>query len=152
MDNLVFSLRLQENPDLAENLFFPGIPMKLKLFAITELGGYPDFTQDYISLDFEVTAVNSMRKAVAAIRKNTPDVTITEFNFQSDFRDRSSSLETLMASLQGASSQPAIIVFYERDYQPQFEKLRQRFPVHAALPFPLDKNSLLECLAELRTA
>ena len=73
---------------------------KPRLLAIVELGGYPNFTSLYRRLGFEVTFVNSQRKAQAYLKKQLPEVIVTEFNFQSDFRDRTSNLETLMARLQ----------------------------------------------------
>ena len=69
------------------------------LLTIIELGGYPDFSELYRELGFVVHYVNSQRKARVWLKKNTPDVIVAEFNFQSDFRDRISNLETLMAWL-----------------------------------------------------
>ncbi len=126
--------------------------MSCRLLVITELGGYPDYVPDYRRLGFEVTAVTSMRKAVASIRRQPPEVIIAEFNFQSDFRDRSSSLETLMASLQGLDAEPLLIVFFEQEYQAQFDALRRRFPIHAAFAFPIDRQALLACLAGIKSS
>jgi hypothetical protein len=38
-----------------------------------------------------------MRKAMSTIKKAKPRVIVAEFNFQSDFRDRTSSLESMMS-------------------------------------------------------
>ncbi len=62
------------------------------LLSITELGGYPDFTSLYESLGYQVEKTDSVRKAVKLIRSKKPSVMVAEFNFQSDFRDRTSSL------------------------------------------------------------
>ena len=62
------------------------------------MGGYPNFIPLYKSLGFEVHVENSMRKARSYLKKTTPDVIVAEYNFQSQFRDRTSNLETLMAS------------------------------------------------------
>ena len=70
-----------------------------RLLAIIEMGGYPNFMPLYQSLGFSVEVVNSMRKARSALKKETPDVIVAEYNFQSQFRDRTSNLETLMAGL-----------------------------------------------------
>jgi hypothetical protein len=37
-------------------------------------------------------------------------------------------------------------VFYDQEYQPQFEKLRARLPVDAALAFPIEEPALKACL------
>ena len=75
---------------------------------------------------------------------------VAEFNYQSDFRDRTSSLESLLAVVQRLPG-TRVIVFYDREYLPQFDKLRARLPVHAALAFPLEANELRSCLAEVAT-
>lgn len=92
-----------------------------------------------------------MRKATKLIKQHKPEVIVTEFNFQSDFRDRTSSLETLMAVVQRLPG-TRVIVFYEQEYLHQFERVAQRFAVHAALPFPIDEARLEAALQELEPA
>ena len=123
--------------------------MAKQLLSITELGGYPDFTPIYTQAGFAVTAVNSVRKAVSALKKLQPDVIVTEFNFQSDFRDRTSSIETLMATLQNTGAQPKMIVFYEVEYAEQFARVTSRFTIDHALTFPIDQALLADCLRDL---
>lgn len=115
------------------------------LLAITELGGYPDFSTLYATCGFQVEHVNSMRKAVRSLKQNKPDIIVAEFNFQSDFRDRTSSLETLMAVIQQLD-EVKVIIFYEKEYWHQFEKLRARFSFHAELPYPIDTLKLTAAL------
>lgn len=92
-----------------------------------------------------------MRKAAKLLKQRQPDVIVTEFNFQSDFRDRTSSLETLMAVVQ-RMPETRVIVFYEQEYLHQFERVAQRFAVHAALPFPIDETRLEAALQSLEQA
>jgi len=115
------------------------------LLALTELGGYPDFSELYKEAGFQVEAVDSMRKALRSFKKNIYDVIVAEFNFQSDFRDRTSSLETLMAVVQQMDD-VKVIIFYEKEYEHQFDKLRARFSFHAELPYPIDKQKLKAAL------
>lgn len=115
------------------------------LLSIIELGGYPDFSSLYREHGYQVISTDSVRKAVKLIRKHRPAVIVAEFNFQSDFRDRTSSLETLFSSLQGVTD-ASVIVFYEKEYRHQFEKLLNRFDVFASLEFPLDENRLKNAL------
>jgi len=111
------------------------------LLSIIELGGYPDFSPLYRDNGFEVVTTDSVRKAVKLIRKHKPAVIVAEFNFQSDFRDRTSSLETVFSSLQGVA-ETNVIVFYEKEYQHQFERLLSQFSVFEALEFPIDEDRL----------
>ncbi len=104
------------------------------LLAIIELGGYPDFRTLYESLGYEVAIETRMRKAIGFLKRRVPDVIVAEFNFQSDFRDRTSSLESLLAVVQRLPD-TRVVIFYEQEFTPQFEKLRTRLPVHHALTF-----------------
>jgi len=114
------------------------------LLAIIEFGGYPDFTSLYESFGYHVETTDSVRKAVKLIRSHRPSVIVAEFNFQSDFRDRTSSLETLLSSTQGVTD-ASMIVFYEKEFEPQYQRFLQGFDVAASLTFPVEE-------AELRAA
>jgi hypothetical protein len=121
---------------------------KKLLFSIVELGGYPNFAPLYEELGYVVAVENSMRKAIGFLKKTKPAVIVAEFNFQSDFRDRTSSLESLLAVVQRLP-ETKVIVFYDREYLPQFEKLCARLPVHAAIAFPIEVQELRLCLEEV---
>ncbi len=122
-------------------------PDKL-LLSIIELGGYPNFTPLYRELGYEVVVETRMRKAISFLKRRTPDVIVAEFNFQSDFRDRTSSLESLLAVVQRMPG-IRVIIFYEQEYLPQFEVLRARLPVHHALAFPVDEAGVRACLLDV---
>lgn len=122
-------------------------PQRL-LLSIIEQGGYPNFTPLYQALGFEVAIETRMRKAISFLKHRKPDVIVAEFNFQSDFRDRTSSLESLLAVVQRLPG-TRVIVFYDREFTPQFDKLRGRLPVHAAIAFPVDPEALRELLLQL---
>lgn len=116
------------------------------LLAIVEVGGYPNFTPLYESLGYEVRMFNNMRKALAELRRRPPSVVVTEFNFQSDFRDRTSSLESMLAVLQ-RTPETRVIVFYEKEYAPRFEQLHARFPGIEAMAFPIGEDALAKALS-----
>jgi DNA-binding NtrC family response regulator len=121
-----------------------------RLLAIVELGGYPNLVPLYERIGFQVDAVASQRKARSYLKERRPAVIVAEYNFQSDFRDRTSNLETLMAVLQ-RHPEVKVVVFYQEEYAPKFEALRARFAIHAALPFPVDVARLEAVLREIRT-
>ena len=124
---------------------------KKRLLSIIELGGYPNFTPLYKDLGFEVEIATRMRKALGILKKYQPDVIVAEFNFQSDFRDRTSSLESLLAVVQRLPA-TRVVVFYEKEFTPQFDMLRERLPVHRALLFPVEESALRACLLEQEVA
>lgn len=111
------------------------------LLSIVELGGYPDFSRLYRNSGYDVVSTDSVRKAVKLIRQLKPAVIVAEFNFQSDFRDRTSSLETVFSSLQGVAD-ARVIVFYEKEYRHQYERLLSQFEVFESLEFPIDEGVL----------
>lgn len=115
------------------------------LLSIIEFGGYPDFSALYRNNGYEVVSTDSVRKAVKLIRKHKPAVIVAEFNFQSDFRDRTSSLETVFSSLQGVAD-ANVVVFYEKEYRHQFERLLNQFRVFEALEFPIDEDRLAKAV------
>jgi len=117
------------------------------LLSIIEFGGYPDFSALYRNNGYDVISTDSVRKAVKLIRKHKPAVIVAEFNFQSDFRDRTSSLETVFSSLQGVTDAD-VIVFYEKEYLHQYERLLNQFRVFESLEFPIDEDRLDKALKQ----
>lgn len=116
------------------------------LLSVTEFGGYPDFTSLYESAGYRVVSVVSVRRALSAIKQQPPDVIVAEFNFQSDFRDRTSTLESLLAAVQQRSA-TRVIVFYQAEHAHQLDRLRARFPTLQALPYPIDQARLAQALS-----
>jgi hypothetical protein len=118
------------------------------LLSIVEIGGYPDFRQLYESFGYQVVKTETVRKAVKLIRMHKPAVMVAEFNFQSDFRDRTSSLETLLSSTQGVTD-ASMIVFYEKEFGPQYQRFLQNFDVDASLTFPVEEAQLKAALERI---
>jgi hypothetical protein len=121
---------------------------KLILLAIIEIGGYPDFTSLYESFGYQVIKTESIRKAVKLIRKHKPAVMVAEFNFQSDFRDRTSGLETLLSSTQGVTD-ASMIVFYEKEFAAHYQRFLQSYEVAVSLTFPIQEAQLRQALADI---
>ena len=119
------------------------------LLSIIEVGGYQNLQPLYARLGYRVETVHQMRKAMAMLKKCQPAAIVAEFNFQSDFRDRTSSLESLLATVERLQLEPVIVVFYEKEYSPQFERLHGDNPHIKAIPFPIDEAVLEAALSEL---
>ena len=123
-------------------------PGDLKLLAIYEMGGYPNFLPLYHSLGFSVQVVNSIRKARSLLKKEVPDVIVAEYNFQSQFRDRSSNLETLMAILE-KYGETKVIAFYDSETAHKLALFQQHFPLFATLPYPVNEQKLQDALQSI---
>lgn len=115
--------------------------MSKRLLAIIELGGYPNLVPLYQSLGYTVDVVNSQRKARSYLKKTSPDVIVAEYNFQSDFRDRTSNLETLMAILQ-KQPQIKLVVFYMQEQMHKFELFTSQHPVDQAIAYPITEEKV----------
>ena len=123
--------------------------MPKQLISIIEIGGYPDFTALYQTCGYQVTTVKSVRKAQSCMKKQAPDLIVAEFNFQSDFRDRTSNLESLLATIQGRHPGCKVIVLYEQEYHHAYERLAAQYPVDAALCFPVSHDDMASALENL---
>ena len=117
------------------------------LLSIIELGGYPDFSALYEKNGFDVVITDKVRKAVKLIREFQPAVIVAEFNFQSDFRDRTSSLETVLSSMQ-CVAESKLIVFYEKEGEDKYARFLKHFSVHASIAFPIDEQLLESALSD----
>jgi len=121
-------------------------PENRLVLSIVELGGYPDFKSLYEFLGYKVLHVTTVRKALALFKTNQPDVIVAEFNFQSDFRDRTSSLESLLAVIQ-RTGHGRVIVFYDKEQAHQLVRLTDAYPLIAAtLPFPVTSNDIKKAI------
>ncbi len=111
------------------------------LVQVVELGGYPNFIPLYQRLGYRVETVNTGRKAIGTLKKLRPEVVVTEFNYQFDFRDRTSNLESILAVLQ---QQPKVkaVVFYDKAEQPQLNQVAERFPGFIAMSYPINESAL----------
>jgi len=120
------------------------------LLSIIEIGGYADFGPVYQQQGYQHLMAKSVRKAISSMKKQTPDIIVAEFNFQSDFRDRTSNLETLLATMQGQYPDCKIIVLYEKEYATAFERLKASYPIDHALSFPVSIDDMNTALTSLK--
>lgn len=112
-------------------------PSLLMVNAFIGTAGYKKLYQE---LGFAVATEWSERRAISLVRKTPPAVIVADFYHQTDFRDRLSNLESLLATAQGAPTR--ILVFYEPAHQAALDKVRQRLRIDVALPLPVDEAVL----------
>lgn len=116
-----------------------------RLIEFVELGGYPNLSSIYRELGYEVETLYTPRKAVSAIKKRRPAVIVGEFNFQNEFRDRISNLESVMAAV-AHMADVKIIVLYQPTQHEIFETFRERFPTIVPVEQPIDVARMRELL------
>ena len=118
------------------------------LLSVIEMGGYPNFTPLYRQAGYDVMVETRMREAMSTIKKKQPAVIVAEFNFQSDFRDRTSSLESMMSVVERLP-ETKVIVFYEQEFSHHFERLLAVHSFHKTFTFPIPEQELKGCIQEL---
>jgi DNA-binding NarL/FixJ family response regulator len=113
-------------------------PTLLMVNAFIGTAGYKKLYQE---LGYSVIAEWSERKAISLVRKSSPAVIVADFYHQTDFRDRLSNLESLLAAVQGAPN-TRILVFYETAPQAVLDKVSARLRIDAALCLPVQEDQL----------
>lgn len=111
------------------------------LLQVVELGAYPNFESLYRRLGFRTETINTGRKAISMLKKQQPEVVVAEFNYQFDFRDRTSHLESILAVLQPLSERK-VVVFYDKAEQQQLDTVAERFPGFIAMSYPIEEAEL----------
>ena len=122
-------------------------PTPKKLLSVIEFIEHAQYPLIYQSLGYDVTTEWQVRKAVTLIRKMKPDVIVADFYFQSDFRDRLSNLESLLAATQ-LLKEIRVLVFYEPQSEAVLDKVRERMRIDAALAMPVRDDAIRAVLKE----
>lgn len=113
-------------------------PSLLMVNAFIGTAGYKKLYQE---LGYTVITEWSERKAISQVRKHPPAVIVADFYHQTDFRDRLSNLESLLAAVQN-SPNTRILVFYEAAHQSVLDKVRARLRIDAAFTLPVQEAQL----------
>lgn len=113
-------------------------PTLLMVNAFIGTAGYKKLYQE---MGYSVVTEWSERKAISLVRKTPPAVIVADFYHQTDFRDRLSNLESLLAAVQSAPN-TRILVFYEAAHQDVLDKVSARLRIDAALRLPAKEDQL----------
>ena len=111
------------------------------LLIVNAFIGTPGYKTLYQELSYSVVTEWSERKAISLVRKTPPAVIVADFYHQSDFRDRLSNLESLLAAVQSTPS-TRILVFYEAAHQAILDQVSARLRIDAALTLPVQEDQL----------
>lgn len=117
-------------------------PSLLMVNAFIGTAGYKKLYQE---IGYTVTTEWSERKAISLVRKTAPAVIVADFYHQSDFRDRLSNLESLLAAVQ-REPRSRILVFYEPAHQAVLDKVSARLRIDAAFALPVQEERLRDTL------
>jgi hypothetical protein len=115
------------------------------LFSIIESPLHPDFSALYQQLGIRESKFSSMRKAISALKTQTPDLVVAEFiyGYGNNYAGVNvCNLDVFLYSLQKYSSDTGIIVLVDKNEYQYVEKLAALFPLHAVLQYPIREQEI----------
>ncbi len=119
------------------------------LFSIIESPTHPNFSNIYQSLGITEQRFESMRKAIAALKKQQPDFIVAEFfyGYGNNYAGVNiSNLDVLLYSLQKYSAQTKVIVLVSKGEYKYVDKLNSIIILHDILKPPINSKSLEKSL------
>ena len=120
------------------------------VYSICESPSHPDFSRIYRQLDLEQRVFTSMRKAIAELKKQPPDVVVAEFfyGYGNNYAGVNvSNLDVFLHSLKKYAPAARVIVMADRSQLAHVDKLRSLFDIHAVLAQPVTGQQLTGALA-----
>lgn len=120
------------------------------IYSIIESATHPKLSSLYADLGLDEQRFTSMRKVMAALKKQAPDYIVAEFiyGYSNNYAGVNiSNLDVLLYSLQKYAPDCKVIVFSHKADIEHTEKLRTIFPLHGVLALPAtaqDIRPLLE--------
>lgn len=124
------------------------------LFSIIESPMHPDFSALYRRLGIDEIRFESMRKALAQLKKQPPDFIVAEFfyGYGNNYAGVNiSNLDVLLYSLQKYAPNARVIVLVTPSERAYVDKLNDIVPLHAILLHPLTESSMATYLVQHRT-
>jgi hypothetical protein len=115
------------------------------LFSIIESPAHPDFSRLYKQLDIREIRLASMRKAISALKNDTPDYVVAEFfyGYGNNYAGVNvSNLDVFLYSLQKYATDARVIVLVDRRERQFGEKFSALFPLHAVLQQPVCEQDI----------
>lgn len=119
------------------------------LFSIIESSGHPNATEFYRSIGIVETQINSMRKAIVAIKKQAPDFIVAEFfyGYGNNYAGVNiSNLDVLLHSMQKYAPDTKVVVLVHPDEYKYVDKLNEIIKLHDILKQPVNQKQLHESL------
>ncbi|MFV1997533.1 MAG: hypothetical protein ACC641_05915 [Acidiferrobacterales bacterium] len=119
------------------------------LFSIVESPGHPNFPGLYSRLELNEVKFVSMRQAMKALEKQTPDFVVTEFfyGYGSNYAGVNlSNLDVFLSSLQKYAPQARVLVVADRSDQEHVARLGELFDIDSVLLRPVSEQRLVAAL------
>jgi len=115
------------------------------LFSVIESSAHPNFGPLYRRLNIHEVRLNSIRKALAQLKKQAPDFLVAEFfyGYRNNYAGANiSNLDVLLSTLQKYAPGARVIVMVDKAEFPYVEALNRLFPLHAVFTFPVQEERM----------
>ncbi|MGE0080981.1 MAG: hypothetical protein AB7U81_06765 [Thiohalomonadaceae bacterium] len=107
--------------------------------------GFPRLAELYARLGLEETAVDSLRNALAAVKRAPPDFILAEFVYAWGNNYASchiGNLDSLLASLPKYAPQARVIVLTQKTELQHAQRLAEVFPLHGIVTMPAGEGDI----------
>lgn len=119
------------------------------LLSVIESSSHPNFAALYRRLGIREIRLNSIRKAIAELKKRAPDIVVAEFfyGYGNNYAGVNiSNLDVLLSSLQKYAPRARVIVLVDKSEYGYVEPLNRLFPLHAVFTLPLREAEMQAAL------
>ena len=120
------------------------------LFSIIESSAHPNAGELYKALGIKESKITSMRKAIAALKKQQPDFIVAEFfyGYGNNYAGVNiSNLDVLLYSLQKYSEHTKVIVLVDKSEFQYVDKLNDIIKLHDVITYPVNNKQLQKALS-----
>ncbi|MGB5679549.1 MAG: hypothetical protein WBN36_17370 [Gammaproteobacteria bacterium] len=125
--------------------------MATTLLSIVESAAHPNLSGAYQRLGIVETKLNSMRKALATLKKQPFDFIVAEFfyGYGSNYAGVNiSNLDVMLYSLQKYSPETRVIVLVDKTEYQYVDKLNDILPLHAVMLYPVSEQAITQLLGD----
>ena len=115
------------------------------LFSIVESPTHPSLSEYYRQLGIEEVRLTSTRKAIHALKTQTPDFVVAEFfyGYGNNYAGVNiCNLDVFLYSLQKYAPAAKVIVFVDKEEKKFTARLAELFPLHGVLQYPIREPEL----------
>ena len=119
------------------------------IFSIAESPAHPDYSFLYRRLGLDHERLDSMRKAMAALKKSRPDFVVAEFfyGFGNNYAGVNvSNLDVFLHSLRRYAPEAKVIVLVDKSEAQFVDKLAALFPLYEVIVQPVRETQLEKVL------
>lgn len=125
--------------------------MSKTIYSIIESPVHPNFSGLYARQGLKEIRVESMRKAISQLRKDTPDIVVAEFfyGYGNNYAGINiSNVDVFLLSLRKYIEDARVILFVDKSERQYVDKLNEEYPIHAVLTHPVSEAEMEKALKD----